>query len=136
MVTDTDEDPGLRIESFAIIIKIRNVSTNYKLYCLSPYTLCIMQNKSHQNEAGRSHRPVAVYLMKLQEYRFEKKFILNIFNDYVHLKKSTKLQKNKLKRQILIYWPCFDATRFQVPSANDALCIACTHMHVNVQRIY
>ncbi len=35
-------------------------------------------NKSHQNEAGRSHRLVAVYLMKLQEYRCEK-FILNIF---------------------------------------------------------
>ncbi len=29
-------------------------------------------NKSHQNEAGRSHRPVAVYLMKLQENRCEK----------------------------------------------------------------
>ncbi len=36
-------------------------------------------NKSHQNEAGRSHRPVAVYLMKLQEYRCETKIILNIF---------------------------------------------------------
>ena len=41
------------------------------------------------------------------------------------MKKSTKLQKNKFKRQILIYRPCFDATRFQVPSANEALCIAC-----------
>ncbi len=36
-------------------------------------------NKSHQNEAGKSHRPVAVYLMKLQEYSFEKNLILNIF---------------------------------------------------------
>ena len=36
-------------------------------------------NKSHQNEAGRSHRLVAVYLMKLQEYRCEKIFNLNIF---------------------------------------------------------
>ncbi len=32
------------------------------------YTLCIMPRESHQNEAGRSHRPVAFYLMKLQEY--------------------------------------------------------------------
>ena len=30
------------------------------------YTLCIMLCESHQNEAGRSHRPVAFYLMKLQ----------------------------------------------------------------------
>ena len=51
----------------------------------------------HQNEAGRSYGPVAVYLMKLQEHRREKKFILNIFKDYVHLKKSTKLKKTNLK---------------------------------------
>ncbi len=28
--------------------------------------------ESHQNEAGRSHRPVAFYLIKLQEYRSDK----------------------------------------------------------------
>ena len=63
--------------------------------------------------------------MKHQEYRSEKKIILNIFIDYIHLKKNTKLQKKKFKRQILTYRPSFDATRFQVPSANEALCIAC-----------
>ncbi len=36
------------------------------------YTLCIMPRESRQNEAGRSHRPVAFYLMKLQEYRSDK----------------------------------------------------------------
>ncbi len=54
-------------------------------------------NKSHQNEAGRSHRPVAVYLIKPQEYRFEKKSFLIVFKDYFHLKKSTKLKKTNLK---------------------------------------
>ncbi len=77
-------------------------------------------NKSHQNEAGRSHRPVAVYLMKLQEYRCDLK-ILRLYS----LEKEHKIAKNKFKRQILTYQPCFDATRFQVPSANEALCIAC-----------
>ncbi len=36
-IISTDEDWGLRIESFSII-KIRGVSTNYKLYfCLAIY---------------------------------------------------------------------------------------------------
>ena len=40
-------------------------------------------NKPHQNEAGRSHRPVAVYLMKLQEHRFKKnhfKYFLTLYS--------------------------------------------------------
>ncbi len=41
------------------------------------------------------------------------------------LEKEHKIEKNKFKRQILIYRPCFHATRLQVPSANEALCIAC-----------
>jgi hypothetical protein len=49
-------------------------------------------NKPHHNEAGRSRTPVAVYLMKLQEHRFEKKSL-----KIIHLKKSTKLQKTNLK---------------------------------------
>ena len=35
-------------------------------------------NKSQQNEAGRYHRPVVVYLMELQEYRCDKKSNLNL----------------------------------------------------------
>ena len=54
-------------------------------------------NKAHQNEAGRSHRPVAVNLMKLQEYCCEKKFILNIFLGLYSLKKEHKIEKKKLK---------------------------------------
>ena len=96
-----------------------------RLFCTSVYTLCIMQTSRIKTRPvgliGRS----AVCLMKLQEYRFEKKsFFKNIFKDYIHLKKNTKLQKNKFKRQILTYRPCFDATRFQVPCAREALCIA------------
>ena len=34
----TDEDPGLRIESFAII-KLRGVTTNYKIYFFTTQTL-------------------------------------------------------------------------------------------------
>ena len=71
-----------------------------------------------------SHRTVAVYLMKPQEYRSEKnqfKYFLRLYS----FEKEHKIEKNKFKRQILIYRPCFDATRFQVPSANESLCIAC-----------
>ena len=82
-------------------------------------------NKSHQNEAGRSHRPAALYLMKPQEYRSEKKIISNIFLRLYSFEKEHKIAKKNFKRQILIYRPSFDATRFQVPSANEALCIAC-----------
>ncbi len=82
-------------------------------------------NKSHQNEAGRSHRPVAVFLTKLQEYRFEKTIHFKYFLRLYSLETEHKIAKNKFKRQILIYRPCFDATHFQVPSANEALCIAC-----------
>ena len=32
-IISTDEDTGLRIESFAIIRKIRGISTKYNLYC-------------------------------------------------------------------------------------------------------
>ncbi len=75
-------------------------------------------NKSHQNEAGRSHRPVAVYLMKLQEYRCEKnpfKYFLRLYS----LEKEHKIAKNKFKRRILTYRPCSDVTRFQVLCANE-----------------
>jgi hypothetical protein len=54
-------------------------------------------NKSHQNEAGRSHRPVAVYLMKLQEYCCEKKIHLKYFLRLYSLKKEHKIEKNKFK---------------------------------------
>ena len=49
-------------------------------------------NKSHQNEAGRSHRPVAVYLMKLQAYCCEKihfKYFLRLYS----LEKEHKIEK-------------------------------------------
>ncbi len=79
-----------------------------------------MPRESHQNEAGRSHRPVAVYLMKLQEYRSDKnfKYLLRLYS----LEKEHKIAKTNLG---LSHRPSFDATRFQVPSASEALCIAC-----------
>ncbi len=54
-------------------------------------------NKPHQNEGGRSHRPVAVYLMKLQEHRFEKKII---FKDYIHLKRAQNCKKQIQKANL------------------------------------
>ncbi len=47
-------------------------------------------NKSHQNEAGS-----------------------RLFNEAPGISQEHKIAKNKFKRQILIYRPCFDATRFQ-----------------------
>ncbi len=91
-------------------------------------------NKWHQNEAGRSHRPVAVYLMKLQEYCFGNKIHFKYFLRLYSLEKEHKIAKNKFKRQILIYRPCFDATRFQVPSANEALCIVCIYRELESER--
>ena len=42
-IMSTDEDPGLRIESFAVI-NLRGVSTNKILYALSP---CMQTYKEH-----------------------------------------------------------------------------------------
>ena len=61
--------------------------------------------------------------MKLQEYCSGKKIHFQYFLRIYSLEKDHKIAKNKFKRQILIYRPCFDATCFQVPSANEALCI-------------
>ncbi len=49
-------------------------------------------NESHQNEAGRSHRPVAVYLMKLRELAVKKihfKYFLRLYS----LEKEHKIEK-------------------------------------------
>ena len=50
----TDEDQGLRIESFVIIIKIRGVCTKYKLHVNEQYssqikTNCLYQTRDHEN---------------------------------------------------------------------------------------
>ncbi len=52
------------LSMFKLIVKI--------YICASVYTLCIMSRELHQNKAGTSHRPVAFYLMKFQEYRSDK----------------------------------------------------------------
>ncbi len=80
-----------------------------------------MLRESHQNEAGRSHRSVAFYLRSSRNIALAKnhfKYFLELYS----LEKEHKIANINLG---LIHRPCFDTTRFQVPSANEALCIAC-----------
>ncbi len=53
-------------------------------------------NKWHQNEVGRSHRPAAVYSIKLQEYRFGKKIHFKYFVRLYSLEKEHKIAKKQI----------------------------------------
>ena len=69
----------------------------------------------------RSHRLVAFYLRSPRNIALTKihfKYFLGIYS----LEKELKIANNI--NLGLSHRPCFD-TRFQVPSANEALCIAC-----------
>ena len=82
-----------------------------------------MPRESHQNEAGRSHRSVAFYLRSSRNIALTKihfKYFLGLYS----LEKEHKIAKINLGSS---HWPCFDTTRFQVPSADEALCIACIY---------
>ncbi len=85
------------------------------------YTLCIMPRESHQNKVSRSRRSVAFYLRSSRNIALTKihfKYFLGLYS----LEKEHNISKINLG---LSHRPCFDKTRFQVPSANEALCIAC-----------
>ncbi len=84
-----------------------------------------MPGEPHQNEAGRSHGSVAFYLRSSRNIALTKihfKYFLGLYS----LEKEHKIAKINLG---LSHRPCFDTTRFQVPSANEALCIACKSVY-------
>ncbi len=88
------------------------------------YMLCIMPRESHQNESDRSHRLVAFYLRSSRNIALTKIHFKNFLGLY-SLEKEHKIAKINLG---LSHRPCFDTARFQVLSANEALCIACIRL--------
>ena len=84
------------------------------------YMLCIMQTSRIKTRPVGQPGRVAVYLMKLQEHLALKKIHFKYFLRLYSLARAQNCKKNRFKTQILIYRPCFDATHFQVPSANEA----------------
>ena len=72
---------------------------------------------------GLIGRYIAFYLRSFRNIALTKihfKYLLGLYS----LEKEHKIAKINLgSRQ----WPCFDTTRFQVPSADEALCIACAN---------
>ena len=84
-----------------------------------------MPREPHQNEAGRSHGSVAFYLRSSRNIALTKihfKYFLGLYS----LEKEHKIAKINLG---------FDTTCFQVPSADEALCIASIGMNFKYIRL-